>query len=275
MQAQSAVSAAVPPPLPPLEHATQGETAAETRTRWREWSAFAVSSSSVMHSTAGEGSSSEDGDDAPPSQRHPLEVAATERFLAADLLRRVLAAQGGMPPLTTEEKTSLPAWMSWGRGSTALGARWIRSHDAAAAGDEDEGGSPSSAAPALCAPHYGDSLSAAMVAAARLEDSGMYHAASPRRGIISRAMRKVSKRLPHLRIVASASASFSARLPANPFSKSRSTAHPPARTALPQAQHAYSHADPSLGSDNETHLLGRQDKPFSPSIFALHRVCLD
>ena len=54
-------------------------------------------------------------DDNPP-QRHPFEVEYTERFLAADLLRRVQSAQITAPPLSHGEASIYPRWLSWGRG---------------------------------------------------------------------------------------------------------------------------------------------------------------
>ena len=54
-------------------------------------------------------------DDTPP-QRHPFEVEYTERFLAADLLRRVQSAQITAPPLSHGEASIYPRWLSWGRG---------------------------------------------------------------------------------------------------------------------------------------------------------------
>jgi len=53
-------------------------------------------------------------DDTPP-QRHPFEVEYTERFLAADLLRRVQSAQI-TAPLSHGEASIYPRWLSWGRG---------------------------------------------------------------------------------------------------------------------------------------------------------------
>jgi hypothetical protein len=157
-----------------LAPATGAETEIETRRRWAEWSSFALSSSSSAFyadaSAAGgdedNNQSGRDSDEEPP-KRHPLEVAATERFLAADLRRRVHAAQAQMPPLTIAEKISLPAWMSWGRGS-------VPHHG----GHERE---------VVCTMHNGDSPSVSTGADA-----------SPKRGRMSRAMRKLRKRLPRL-----------------------------------------------------------------------------
>ena len=52
-------------------------------------------------------------------QRNPIELAHTERLLAADLLRRVRAAQDNTPPLTAKEATTFPRWLSWGRGTSS------------------------------------------------------------------------------------------------------------------------------------------------------------
>ena len=51
-------------------------------------------------------------DDPTPSQRHPIEEAHTERFLAADLARRVQSAQ--RTALLPDEAS---LYASWGRGS--------------------------------------------------------------------------------------------------------------------------------------------------------------
>ncbi len=162
-----------------LAPATGAETEIETRRRWAEWSSFALSSSSsVFCADASATSCGSDGGDEPP-KRHPLEAAATERFLAADLRRRVLAAQTQMLPLMTAEKISLPGWMSWGRGSATHG------------GHERE---------VVCSMHNGDSPSVSTVADA-----------SPKRGRMSRAMRKLRKRLPGLHM---AGAAFSFPAPA-------------------------------------------------------------
>jgi hypothetical protein len=155
--------------------AATAETIVQTKARWAEWCSYALSSASIFTSVTCDSGS--DGDDEPP-QRHPLEVAATERFLAADLHRRVRMAQAEMPlPITIEEQLALPAWMSWGRGSAPHGA-------AATGGDE---GPATGEAPALCTLHSVDSPSAAA-----------HDAESPRRGLMSRAMHKIGKRLPNL-----------------------------------------------------------------------------
>jgi hypothetical protein len=119
--------------------AATAETMVQTRARWAEWCSYALSSASIFTSVACDSGS--DGDNEPP-QRHPLEVAVTERFLAADLRRRVRMAQTEMPPLTIKEKLALPAWMSWGRGSAP--------HGAAATGG-DEGPATRPAWPRRCA----------------------------------------------------------------------------------------------------------------------------
>jgi hypothetical protein len=160
--------------------AATAETMVQTRARWAEWCSYALSSASIFTSVACDSGS--DGDNEPP-QRHPLEVAVTERFLAADLRRRVRMAQTEMPPLTIKEKLALPAWMSWGRGSAPHGA-------AATGGDE---GPATGVAPALCTLHSSDSPSAAA-----------HDAASPRRGLMSRAMHKIGKRLPNLHMAGAA-----------------------------------------------------------------------
>ena len=54
-------------------------------------------------------------DDSAASHRHALEVAHTERFLAADLRRRVQDAHDDQPPLT--KASMYTKWLSWGRGS--------------------------------------------------------------------------------------------------------------------------------------------------------------
>ena len=59
----------------------------------------------------------EDGHDTPP-QRNPIEVEYTERFLAADLVRRVQSAQA--TPLSRDEASIYPRWLSWGRGNTQV-----------------------------------------------------------------------------------------------------------------------------------------------------------
>ena len=186
-------------------HETElAETAEETHVRWREWSAFALTGSSLSCS------SDDISDDEGPPQRYPRELAATERFLAADLRRRVCEAQAEMP-LTIEEKIALPAWMSWGRGSAALqgGGR--------SNGGEDY--SLAAAAPALCKMNGDTTLCAALVAATRTE----HDVASPERGLLRRGMRKVAKRLPNLRIMASAALSApTLRLPTvSAFARSR------------------------------------------------------
>ena len=52
-------------------------------------------------------------------QRNPIELAHTERFLAADLLRRVRASQDNTLPFTAEEATTFPRWLRWGRGTSS------------------------------------------------------------------------------------------------------------------------------------------------------------
>ena len=59
----------------------------------------------------------EDGHNTPP-QRNPVEVEYTERFLAADLVRRVQSAQ--TTPLSRDEASIYPRWLSWGRGNTQV-----------------------------------------------------------------------------------------------------------------------------------------------------------
>ena len=167
--------------------------AAETKVRWEQWrnfSTFALSSTSVFSAACDEESSlsgESDGDERP--QRHPLEVQATERFLASDLVRRVRNAQAEMPPLTIEEKITLPAWMSWGRGSA-----W---QDTAEAGDAS---STAPAAAVLIKQH-----DAPILAAATSEHTADVNPKP--RGRMSRAVRKISKRLPNLRIMAAAALS--------------------------------------------------------------------
>jgi hypothetical protein len=185
--------------------AATAETMVQTRARCAEWSTYALCSASIFSERGLSVScdSGSDGDDEPP-QRHPLEVAATERFLAADLRRRVRMAQAEMPPLTIEEKLALPSWMSWGRGSAPHGAaapvgeegparervsfmeRTRRGHQQ----NQTRGsqlGSSATAVPVLCKLHSGDALSA-----------GVHDAANPRRGLMSRVMRKIGKRLPNV-----------------------------------------------------------------------------
>ena len=169
------------------------ETAEETCLRWHEWSAFALSSTSTQ--AAGRSascSSDDDSDDAGPPRRHPLELAATERFLAADLRRRVCEAQAEMT-LTIEEKIAFPAWMSWGRGTPALQG---------GGGGQDY--SLAAAAPALCkmnADHHYASPAAVAATSTELDPP------SPGRGLLRRGMHKVAKRLPNLRVTASAALS--------------------------------------------------------------------
>ena len=169
------------------------ETAEETRLRWHEWSAFALSSTSTQ--AAGRSascSSDDDSDDAGPPRRHPLELAATERFLAADLRRRVCEAQAEMT-LTIEEKIAFPAWMSWGRGTPALQG---------GGGGQDY--SLAAAAPALCkmnADHHYASPAAVAATSTELDPP------SPGRGLLRRGMHKVAKRLPNLRVTVSAALS--------------------------------------------------------------------
>ena len=79
---------------------------------------FSSSNSSSIYSQ----DDSDEGEDleyasAGRQQRNPIELAHTERFLAADLLRRVRASQDNTPPLTAEEATTIPRWLSWGRGT--------------------------------------------------------------------------------------------------------------------------------------------------------------
>ena len=221
-------------PPPPA----QATAAAATKMQWGQWrafSAFALSSSSVFSGACEDEDSvsCESDGDGPAGrpqlpQRHPLEVAATERFLAADLLRRVRNAQAEMPPLTIEEKISLPGWLSWGRGSAL--------QDTAAAGDA------SSPAPAvLSMQHSGGTLLAAAT-------SG-HEAASPNpRGRMSRAVRKVSKRLPNLRVMAAAALSTPAlRLPTvsvpSPLSFARSDDRRKSTRACPDSPFA---SDPAV-----------------------------
>jgi len=57
-----------------------------------------------------------------PSQRHPLEVAHTERFLSEDLLRRVRVLKVPSPRSSTlaedssNQSLNYPNWSCWGRG---------------------------------------------------------------------------------------------------------------------------------------------------------------
>ena len=181
-----------PPPLP-----AQAETAPETKIRWEQWpnfSAFALSSSSVYSAACGDVSSlsglsdrSSDGDERP--QRDPLEVQATERFLAADLVRRVRNAQAEIPRLTIEEKITLPAWLSWGRGSAL--------QDTTAAGHV----SSTAPATAVLSTQHGGTL---LATATSEHTAGV----SPKpRGRMRRVVRKISKRLPNLRKMAAAALS--------------------------------------------------------------------
>ena len=204
--ASPAASVPVPvtkPVTKPAPAPAPAPTLVQTRARWAESSTFALSSASIFServlNSVSCGSNS-DGDDEPP-QRHPLEVADTERFLAEDLRRRVRMAQAEMPPLTIEEKIALPGWMSWGRGSAPHGAaapvgeagaaqervsfeRTCRGRQQNQTRGSQLGSSATAAPVLLCTLHSGDSLSA-----------GAHDAASPRRGLMSRAIRKIGKRL--------------------------------------------------------------------------------
>ncbi len=151
--------------------AATAETMEQTKPRWTEWCSSALSSASTFASATCDSGS--DGENEPP-QRHPLEVAATERFLAADLRRRVRMAQAEMPlPITIKEQLAFPAWMSWERGSAPQGAAATGGHEGPGTGE----------APGLCTLHSSDSPSAAA-----------HDAASPRRGLMSRAMHKIGRR---------------------------------------------------------------------------------
>jgi len=81
---------------------------------------FSSSNSSNVYSQ----DDSDEGEDleygsAGRAQRNPIELAHTERFLAADLLRRVRASHDNTPPLTAEETNTFPRWLSWGRGTSS------------------------------------------------------------------------------------------------------------------------------------------------------------
>jgi len=92
---------------------------------WRGWSSPASPTTPVPPSL-----DNNEEHDAARGQRNPLEVEYTERFLAADLRRRVHLAQ-------PENDTPSSPWLSWGRGgapcpesllgkldSPALSAAW-------------------------------------------------------------------------------------------------------------------------------------------------------
>jgi len=70
------------------------------------------------HCNGGSHHGTEDAHDTPP-QRNPIEVEYTERFLAADLVRRVHSAQA-TPLFPRDDASIYPTWLSWGRGNTQV-----------------------------------------------------------------------------------------------------------------------------------------------------------